>query len=358
MGERTGISWTGSTWNYIRGCSREMADGAETSGCGDQTGGQCYAERDGGRFCGPGGAYEGLVRLTANGPRWTGRVDVIAHKLLDPLRWQRPRKIFVASVSDPFHPRCSNELIAAAFGVMAIARRHTFQSLTKRAKRMRAWFGWVADAARDAGMSIVRFCVERLREIVAQLVPEESKQLERAIAKLPPAALADDDAATTMSWPLPNLWLGVSTEHQPAYDERWHQLARCPAAVRFVSVEPMIGPVTLGKRRSVPCAIGEGCDCDGRHYLDPVPDWVIIGCESGPRARDLRIEWVDDLVRECKDAGSKVWLKQLRPAGEPAAPGEPAPVGMAENSGVKPGGVIERPTLRGRQILEFPTCGG
>lgn len=281
MGKETGISWTDSTWNLFRGCSREIADGAETSGCGDQTGGGCYAERDGGRFCGPGGPYEGLVRITPTGARWTGQVRIVAGKLLDPIRWRTPSRIFTTSVSDPYHPRFSNEEIAGAFGIMAVSHWHTHQLLTKRARRMRSWFEWMDVEAANRGMSPAWMCIELARQLVDRHVPNERKTLERAIERAP--------ASSTM-WPLPNLWLGISAEHQPAYNDRWPHLRACPAAVRMISAEPLIGEIEL-------------VDAEGL-------GWLIAGCESGDRARPALAAWFRRLRDECAGYGIPFFLKQ------------------------------------------------
>ncbi len=163
MGAKTSISWTESAWSALRGCSRTMADGATTSGCGSPDGGGCYAERNGYRFAGPGLPYEGLVRMTPNGPRWTGKVMLVDEHLLDPIRWQRPRRIFTTSVSDPFHERFSNETIAIIFGVMAATGRHIHQCLTKRSKRMGLWFSWVAAAASKDGITPAAWCFTMLK---------------------------------------------------------------------------------------------------------------------------------------------------------------------------------------------------
>src|SRR6185503_8392933 len=112
----TGIQWTDEVWNCVRGCSRV------SSGCGDTTGGGCYAERQAYRFSGPGGPYEGLVRMTTNGPRWTGEVRLIEEHLEDPLRWKRPRRIFVNSMSDLFHEDVPDEWIVDIFRIMETAR--------------------------------------------------------------------------------------------------------------------------------------------------------------------------------------------------------------------------------------------
>ena len=121
MGDATSISWTDATWNPVRGCSR-VSDGCRN----------CYAETVAARFSGPGQAYEGLADRARKGSKWTGVVRMVPEHLADPMRWKRPRRIFVNSMSDLFHESLSNEQIAAVFGVMAAAPQHTFQVLTKR----------------------------------------------------------------------------------------------------------------------------------------------------------------------------------------------------------------------------------
>ena len=124
----TAISWTDYTWNPVRGCSR-VSTGCE----------HCYAERQAGRFSGPGQPYAGLVRKTSQGWRWTGEVRLIAQELETPLSWTKPRRIFVTAMSDLFHESMSEDLIDAILAVMALAPRHTFQVLTKRPARMMAY---------------------------------------------------------------------------------------------------------------------------------------------------------------------------------------------------------------------------
>lgn len=349
MGSKTGISWTGSTWNYLRGCSREMAEGATTSGCGDQTGGGCYAEETGGRFCGPGLAYDGLVRITAKGARWTGRVDVIGKHLLDPLRWQEPRKIFVASVSDPFHPKLSNEVIAGGYAVMALAKRHTFQNLTKRARRRRDWFKW-------AGTMTMEQLLWYGRELVKDVCPDGLRLFDRAVAK-----------QGAYTWPLPNVWEMTSVEHQPAADERIPALLETPAAIRGLSIEPLIGPVSLGLPKTWLVGATARKILSDHGARGPVPemlrpppslDWVIIGCENGRRARPCDVRWVRALVEQCETAGVAVFVKQLKKLRGQDAPelqlGDSHPVEAGKDSKRKRWNVIERPYLDGEQYLQFP----
>ena len=201
MSDDSKIEWTDATWNPIRGCSRV------SEGCR-----HCYAERVAARFSGPGQPYEGLVRIsnTLDGRKptgWNGTVRMVAEHLADPLRWKKPRRIFVNSMSDLFHERLTNEQIAAVFGVMAAAGSHTFQVLTKRAARMREWFAWAGDHGASGARSACR-----------------------ASAALYLGALPEPPGADT--WPLPNVWLGVSAENQAAADERIPDLLATPAAVR------------------------------------------------------------------------------------------------------------------------------
>jgi protein gp37 len=280
MGDRTGIQWTDATWNPVRGCSR-VSPGCE----------HCYAETMAGRFCGPGQPYEGLVKL--NGGRgagkrskWTGVVRMVPEHLADPLRWRRPRRIFVNSMSDLFHEQLSDEDIAAVFAVMAAAPRHTFQVLTKRPERMRDWFRWLEGAA------------ERSRSIF----PADDTTWRRNHVMWAAARRADVDLAASRhdhQWPLPNVWLGVSVEDQRRADERIPLLLDTPAAVRFISAEPLLGPIDF---RRVP-----GFNRVGLNLQDW---WVIAGAESGRGARKMDLDWVRSIRDQCAAARVPFFYKQ------------------------------------------------
>lgn len=357
MGDRTGISWTDATWNPVRGCSRV------SEGCR-----HCYAERVAARFSGPGQPYEGLATLRRarrrTGPTgdltevvpsrsaWTGEVRLVPEHLADPLRWRKPRRIFVNSMSDLFHEKLSNEQIAAVFGVMAACPQHTFQVLTKRAKRMREWFEWLR------GPSEETFTM-RQRGIVA--APNTARALDAAFEYLGAAWKPQLDAVWRREsveadpWPLPEIWLGVSVENQDAADERIPELLETPAAVRFLSCEPLLGSVDISEYFdpcSVPC--GE----------DPWPplDWVIAGCESGPGARPCAVAWLRSLRDQCAAARVPFFLKQAVGCIEPGKADErgrvlvPARESVAAGDGSrrKPRGVIELPYLDGAQHAAFP----
>lgn len=242
------------SWNPTRGCSRI------SPGCMN-----CYAERIAARFSGPGQPYEGLAEMTPSGPRWTGRVRLVEERLEDPLRWRKPRRIFVNSMSDLFHERLEDHDRDAIFAVMLLAQQHTFQVLTKRAGEMRAY---VQDGAR-----------ERIEDML--LSPGNA-------ARRPWPRLRG-----AMPWPLPNVWLGVSVEDQKRADERIPLLLQTPAAVRFISAEPLLGHISLDPLRY----------CGGL-------DWVIVGGESGPEARWMHRWWVRSLRDQCFSAGVSFYFKQ------------------------------------------------
>jgi protein gp37 len=250
MGDRTGISWTDATWNPIRGCSRV------SQGCV-----HCYAETVAARFSKPGQAYEGL---TDKHGRWNGKILVVEKHMLDPIRWRRPRKIFVNSMSDLFHENLADDVIDRVFAVMARAPHHTFQILTKRPARM----------------------------------------LEYSRARL-------------LGFPLPNVWLGVSAEDQPTADERIPVLLETPAAVRFISAEPLLGPVDLYDylHPSCECELSDPMSAVYQHD-EACPagagrlDWVIVGGESGPGHRAMDPAWAESIAAQCVSAGVPVFVKQ------------------------------------------------
>lgn len=286
MGDKTGIEWTDATWNAIRGCTRV------SEGCRN-----CYAELVAARFSGTGQPYEGLARMTSAGPRWTGTVRFVEEHLYDPLRWQRPRRIFVNSMSDLFHERVPDEWIASIFAVMALARRHTHQVLTKRPERAHDLLQ--ADAFRE-------LVDAHMTEIAIERSDAQNRRTDDLRATAPD--VEGDD------WPLPNVWLGVSVEDQKAADERIPRLLETPAAVRFLSCEPLLGPLDLEKLRPsgatwLDCLEGRRHIGPSVHHVAPV-DWVIVGGESGPRHRSCAIGWIEDLVAQCDFAGVPVFVKQ------------------------------------------------
>lgn len=269
MSAKSSIEWTDVTWNPVRGCS------LVSEGCRN-----CYAMKQAHRFSGPGQPYEGLTY----GPRWTGKIQLVHDAIEEPLHWKKPRKIFVNSMSDLFHEDVPDEFIERVFVTMARTPRHTYQILTKRPQGMLAF-------------------------------------LERNSTGGRIFHLADDRGVESGAWPLPNVWLGVSVENQATADERIPILLETPAAVRFVSAEPLLGPVDLSNYLQPPdflpgrhVKIGPGewiVDADRAHLMWHGLDWVIVGGESGPGARPCDVAWIRSIKSQRLAADVSVFIKQL-----------------------------------------------
>lgn len=318
----TEIAWTDSTWNPVRGCAR-VSDGCA----------KCYAIGQAHRFAGPGQPYEGLTVVrpqtaTRPGVDWSGKVRLVPEALGVPLKWRKPRKVFVNSMSDLFHPGLSNEEIAAVFGVMAACPQHTFQILTKRPERAAKWFEWVNRGyARD-------FLPNQLGALQSAMgwfiggAPKELQIRSKAWERATEVVLEAD------AWPLRNCWLGVSIEDQKRADERIPWLLQCPASVRFISAEPLLGPLDLRcivhcqsnyKSDAIPCGAPEeplridaltGLTRDGEEMFSverleyPRIDQVIVGGESGRGARPFDLSWARSLRDQCRAAGAAFFYKQ------------------------------------------------
>ncbi len=293
MADATPIEWTDATWNPITGCTRV------SEGCRN-----CYAEVMAARFSGPGQWGEGLARIVRdpNGKaidhRWTGKLRFNDRALDLPLRWRKPRRIFVNSTSDLFHEDVPDEWIDRVFAVMALAPRHTFQVLTKRPERARAY-----SAGRRSNFG-------RASEVLHDMPhPLSEDDHERAVDAL--------DLFDCMGKPLPNVWLGTSIEDQATAEARVPHLLATPAAVRFASAEPLLGPLYLDDM------------CDGHKFIDalrgkwwhdsepphiecdkPRLDWVIAGGESGPGARPMHPDWARSIRDQCQAAGVAFFFKQ------------------------------------------------
>lgn len=295
MSDRTGIEWTDSTWNPVRGCS------LVSEGCKN-----CYAMHVAARFSGPGQPYEGLARRRSNGePQWTGEARVIEKQLLDPLRWKKPRRVFVNSMSDLFHESLADDQIDRIFAVMALADRHTFQVLTKRPARMSRYLSWVGLRKRIANRANAIMRASRStggfdRALSHRFLWSDMEHAQPGEWCNRLSGIADDQ------WPLPNVWVGTSVENQAAADERVPALISTPAAVRFLSCEPLLGPLDLSPYMGVaPNITGDGI----MRFSDL--DWIIVGGESGPKARPCRVEWIEDIVLRCRNSGVPVFVKQL-----------------------------------------------
>jgi protein gp37 len=271
----TDIQWThqdgykGETWNPIAAFNIETGKrgwmcSKPSAGCKN-----CYAEE--------------LNRFRGNGLSYAAKsLDQVRYELVNidqPLHWRMPRAVFVCSMTDLLHERHSDEMIARIFATMAIARRHIFLVLTKRAGRMR-------DLLNDPDFA-VEMC-KRIQEI--QGSPD----------------------IAWLQWPLPNVRLGVTCENQATADERIPLLLQTPAAIRFLSCEPLLGPIEFGRRHQFcPEHDFPGGRCTEWHEGVRTVDWVIVGGESGRDARLLDLDWMYDIVAQCDFAGTPVFVKQL-----------------------------------------------
>lgn len=277
------IEWTDATWSPVTGCDRVSA------GCDN-----CYALTMAKRLKAMGQAKyqnDGDPRTSGPGFGLTTHADALAI----PFKWRKPKRIFVNSMSDLFHDDVPSAFIAEVFAIMTLSPQHTFQVLTKRHARMRSLLG--SDVFRA---EVARFAIER-----AEAAPGRPYLPEEYVVTW-----------GRSWWPLRNVWLGVSVEDQKWADIRIPALLETPAAVRWLSCEPLLGPVQLPLLNTV-----DACTCG--HYgpheptcgLEPGPawdqlHWVVVGGESGPGARPMDPEWVRSLRRQCERAGIPFFFKQ------------------------------------------------
>ena len=238
----TKIEWTEATWNVVTGCTKV------SPGCDN-----CYAERITERFNGKGSFAE---------------VKLHHDRLEAPLRWRKPRRVFVNSMSDLFHDAVPDEFIATVWAIMVLTPQHTYQILTKRHGRMRSLLN--SDTFSDA--------------VIDMVADHPELDRRRQLGRWPLCEWEGD-------LPLPNVWLGVSVEDQKRADLRIPALLGTPAAVRFLSCEPLIGPIQLGD------------------WVDGI-DWVIAGGESGPGHRPIDPDWVRSLRDQCQAARTAFFFKQ------------------------------------------------
>lgn len=292
MGTSSSIEWTDRTWNPLVGCSRV------SEGCR-----HCYAERFVHRGLAP--QHRGLTIAGdgGKGPRWTGDVRLVEERLGEPLRWKKPARVFVNSLSDLFHESVAFETIAAILGVMAACPHLTFQVLTKRPERACEFFAWIGESAAE-----MHACIGA----PPQGVDERSGFCAMFVDDQPIGATREQwRAAASAPWPLPNLWLGVSVEDQRTADERIPVLLELPAALRFVSYEPALGPVDFGQYVSGRERVhGVASPSVGYRIVDRL-DWIIVGGESGPGARPFDVAWARSTIEQCRAAGTKCFVKQL-----------------------------------------------
>lgn len=253
MADHTKIEWADATVNAVNGCS------LVSPGCTN-----CYAMKLAGTRMKHHPSRAGLTRPGKAGPVWTGEVRLSESQLLQPLRWKRPRRIFWNAHGDLFHENVPDAWIDRVFAVAAPTPQHTHMILTKRPARMREYF-----AAHD--------------------VSQPGDSITTAAFMMNRAVRGYAGQGGLAQWPLPNVWLGVSVEDQTR-KTRIDDLRNTPAAVRFISAEPLL------------------------EYLGEVDltgiDWVIVGGESGPNARPMHPDWARTLRDQCAAAGVAFHFKQ------------------------------------------------
>lgn len=272
MSGNTSIEWTERTWNPLTGCTKV------SPGCDN-----CYAKAMHERF---------------NGAGSFDKVTLHYDRLDQPTRWRKPSKVFVNSMSDLFHKDVPDEFIAEVFAVMSLAPQHTFQLLTKRHGRLRSLLN-----------------SPEFEPMVRDYAHAMKYSGDRPNPRM--------DDRNYQTWPLPNVWLGVSVEDQKWADARIPALLGTPAAVRWISAEPLLGAVDLGRWLNVEgtlvCGCGQAPDgAPGAHgcssacmELEPSAlDWVVVGGESGPGARPMHPAWARSLRDQCEEAGVPYLFKQ------------------------------------------------
>lgn len=252
---QSSIEWTEATWNPVSGCTRASA------GCD-----LCYAVTMTRRLAAMGqDKYSGLVNPGKS--HFNGVIRTHPDALDQPLRRRRDTVYFVNSMSDLFHPKVEFEFVAAVFGVMAATPHHKYQVLTKRPERAAAFFDWLV----KRGLDPIQTCANSTFRVTDGSVEVETDLF-------------------SPTWPLPNVWIGTSVEDERVA-ERIDAIREVPAQVRFLSCEPLIGPLDLsGKLKGI--------------------HWVIVGGESGHGARPMRTEWAASIQDACAEAGVAYFFKQ------------------------------------------------
>lgn len=298
-----GIPYVGYTWNICRGCS------PVSPGCAN-----CFAPRNVARVATPGRPYHGLIKSTSVGPRWTGEVRLAAEILDLPLRMKKPTRIYVTVTGDPFHEAHTTDEIDAWLGGVAAAPWHTFICTTKRAERMREHLSTIRARAGN------RFLTPAL--IGHAAAEAATRGHEKVSDRLHTAA---NKAAGKDVWPLPNLHLGVSVEDQATADARIPLLLATPAAVRWVSYEPALGPVSFIDHDWTTKDYLRGIETlQGRELALPGKlDWIVVGAESGSGRRPMDLAWARSVRDQCAAAGVAFFFKQAS-AQKPGTPsGDP-----------------------------------
>lgn len=299
MADKTHIEWTDATWNPITGCK------VVSPGCTN-----CYAMKLAGTRLQHHPSRKGLTVDTKAGPVWTGEVRFNEQWLADPLRWKKPRQIFVCAHADLFGENVPFEWVDRVFGVMALASWHTYQILTKRPDRMREYM-------RGRRRKLAQHMVDEYLSKPDGTVGRAGRAVHAAWPVKSVGDLAQPDAVAMATWPLPNVWLGVSAEDQQRWDERVPELMWTPAAKRFVSIEPMLGPIKTdvievlgGDAELYPLAWTTDCIDQNDDPVADIPplDLIILGGENGPRP--MHPDWARQVRDACAAEGVPFFFKQ------------------------------------------------
>lgn len=271
------IEWTDVTWNCLTGCT------PVSHGCTN-----CYAAQMAATRLRDKPRYKGLAVLNSRGQGvFNGKVLMHEDKLLDPLRWRKPRMVFVNSMSDVFHEAVPFDFIDKMFAVMGLCPQHTFQILTKRPERMAAYLA------------------HRAKSI------EPLEAFARSLGRTFKFTGLDGGQHSLLPWPIPNIWIGTSCEDQATAEGRIPHLIKCPAVVRFLSCEPLLDEIDLSDWLALEI------DRDGswrrctKFGAWPDLQWVITGGESGRSARPCTIGHIRSLVEQCAKADVACFVKQL-----------------------------------------------
>lgn len=269
----TNIQWCDETWNVIVGCSRVSG----SPGCA-----RCYAA------------------TAAKSPRlqqfpqyqavsnWDGTVEFVKSQLIKPLSWKKSKRIFVCSMADLFHTNVPDEWIHQVMAVVALSPQHTFQILTKRPERMKEYF-----SQQSLRVKWYEAAKENLWDAVSEKF-EGLINLQQYFIDQP--------------FPLPNVWLGTSTENQQMANKRIPILLQIPAAVRFLSCEPLLEEIDFRQGGAIQKLISDSYEWE---LVNEDIQWIVVGGESGPNSRPCHIEWLESIVQQFHAAKTPVFVKQL-----------------------------------------------
>jgi protein gp37 len=312
MGHKSKIEWTQSSWTPIRARVKENAAviakkkgytslvqiakkmaGRVGPHCEKVSAGctNCYSETNNMRCLPSNGTGLPFDRRSRD------LVDCFVDKkiLAQPLHWKEPRDVFVCSQTDLFGEWVPDKFIDMVFAIMALTPQHTYECLTKRPERALSYLSHQQGTAYEGTgkvewWSVAKQRIEKLMEFPDFLPRDGRYTYPRSIPK----------------WPLPNVWMGTSCEDQITANKRIHELLQIPAAVHWISAEPLLGPIDLTAKWCEKTETAHECDTVVSRL-----DWVVTGQESGRGTRSMDLDWVRSLRDQCKAAGAAFFMKQI-----------------------------------------------